>query len=219
MDYEDTENLYQFGYIVKTNEKNYSNCLFSAGLFRLEYKIIEENKGIVLNYNNSIPFIFEKNYYNSVLFLYLFGSNYSNFSININTRKNNKYNIEFYINYKNINKNIQINAAKQILIKNDDWKAICDDIKQPCLLSILIKPENHEESKIDILVSSFDYKQEREEDEDDNDNFPIWLIIIIVLACIIFIIGIIFLILKCRNKNSNKDIENLNIEQETRPLM
>ena len=41
-----------------------------------------------------------------------------------------------------------------------------------------------EESKIDILINSTDYKQEEEKDFDDDDNdddFPIWLIVIIIV--------------------------------------
>ena len=214
LDFEDTENLTEFGYIIKTNEQNYNNCSFSVGLYKLDNKIIEENKGILLNYNISIPFIFEQNYNKSVLFLYPFGTKYSNFSINIYNKKKNKYNITFYINHKNINKSILINSTIQIIMSNSDWEVICNDNKQLCILSFLInseKSEKSKESKIDILISSSDYELEE-------DDFPIWLIAITEIACAIFIIIGIHLIVKCRNKNNNGDLENLNIELETKTI-
>ena len=227
---EEDEDLYSysFSYLIKVNESdNNKNCSFSAGIYKLDNDNDNENyqtyKGIGINYNISHSFIFEKNYNDSILFVYYFGNNYSDFVVNIKVEKQIKYYIKFYINNKKINKNREIESTEKILITKDDWKNICDDIKQFCFLTFLIKSESQEESKIDILINSTDYKQEEEkdfdDDDDDDDDFPIWLIVIIIVGSIIFIVGIVFLIIKCRNKNSNDEIEKLKSEQETRPLM
>ena len=210
--YKNTENLTEFGYIIKANKKK-SKCLFSAGLYRLDNNISEENLGILLNYNISNPFIFEKKYNDSILFSYPFGSNYSNFSINIYNKKKNKYNIEFYINHEEINKSLQINSTTQILMEKEDWETICNDTKQLCILSFLIQSKKLKNSKIDILISSSDYKLV-------DESFPL-LYTIIEVVLLIFIIGGVHLIIKCRNKNKNddNDIGNLNIELETKHLI
>jgi len=64
---------------------------------------------MILEYNISYPFIFEENYTDPVLFLYFFGNNYSDFTINIKVKKNNKYKIDFYVNNININKKTEFN--------------------------------------------------------------------------------------------------------------
>ena len=166
-DIEELENIYPIGYTIKTTDNDYENCLFSAGFFNLRNKINDDEEGIFLFYNISYPFIFEKNYTDPVLFLYMFGNNYSDFSLNFKVPKNNKYNIEFYINNVKLNKTTQFNSNKQMLIELDDWENICDDIKQMCLLSFLLSSENKDESKIDIIISSVDYNQDEEEEPEE----------------------------------------------------
>ena len=105
-------------------------------------------------------------------------------------------------------------------MQSKDWENICDDFKQMCLLSILLDSENKKESKIDIIISTSDYKLD--EFEDEGDDISIGLIIIIVIAGVFILIGIIFMILKCRKKNSNENVEKLNMGKELEsevPLM
>ena len=206
------ESITQLYYRINRTENDKGNCLVYAQFFDLRNEINDNCEGIFLNYNIEFPFIFEQNYPRPVLFLYPFGKNYSDFSINLKVPKKNKYNIDFYINNIKMNKNTKFDSNKKILMKAKDWENICDDFKQMCLLSILLSSENKKESKIDIIISTSDYKLD--EFEDEGDDISIGLIIIIVIAGVIILIGIIFMILKCRKKNSNENVEKLNMGKE-----
>ena len=160
------EGVTQMDYIITANEDDYKKCSLSAGFFYLDNKVNEDDEGMVLEYNISYPFIFEENYTDHVLFLYYFGNNYSDFSINIKVKKNNKYQIDFYVNNINKNKTTEINSTEQILMQSSDWENVCDEVKQLCVLSLLMKSESPEESKIDIIISSSDYIPDEEDSEE-----------------------------------------------------
>ena len=209
---EDT--LSQLLYTINTTDKNQEKCLFYANFFYLRNETNDIGEGILLDYNISFPFIFEQNYTEPVLFLYPFGKKYSDFSINLKVPKKNKYNIELYINNIKINETTQIDSNKQILMPSKDWNNICDNFEQICLLSFLLSSKNKNESKIDIIISSLDYKQDEEGDESEDKDISTGLIIIIVIAGLIILIGIILMILKCRKKDSYENVEKLNVENE-----
>ena len=205
--------LKELFYTIKTKDNDIKNCLFYISFFNLRNETNDHGEGILLSYNISFPFIFEQEYIEPVLFLYPFGKNYSDFSVNLKVSKNNKYNINLFINNIKIKNNIQIDSNKKILIQSKDWENICNDFKQICLLSFLLSSENKNESKIDIIISSSDYKQDEEEESED-EGISAGLIVIIVIAGLIILIGIIFMILKCRIKNSNENVEKLNMDRE-----
>ena len=164
------ENVTQIGYKITANEDDYGKCLLSVGFFYLDNKVNEDDDGMILEYNISYPFIFEENYTDPVLFLYFFGNNYSDFTINIKVKKNNKYKIDFYVNNININKTTEFNSTEQILMQSSDWENVCDDVKQLCVLSLLMKSENPEESKVDIIISSSDYIPDEEDSEEEKKD-------------------------------------------------
>ena len=158
------ENITQLGFKVKATDESFENCMFSASFYTLEQNVNENKRGIVLNYNDSLPFIFETNY-TYAYFLYPFSPNNADFSLNFKIKKNEKYNMELLINNITINKNVEIDKSTQILIENKDWAEMCSDIKQICVLSFVINSQQEEESFIDIIISSTDYEMDEDEEE------------------------------------------------------
>ena len=158
------ENITQLGFKVKTTEENFENCMFSASFYTLEQNVNENKRGIVLNYNNSLPFIFETNY-TYAYFLYPFSPNNADFSLNFKIKKNEKYNMELLINNITINKKVEIDKNTQILIEHKDWAEMCSDIKQICVLSFVMNSQQEEESFIEIIISSTDYEIDEDEEE------------------------------------------------------
>ena len=171
------ENITQLGFRVN-NTDSLEDCMFAATFDTLEEDANENKRGIVLYYNNSLPFIFETNY-TKAYFLYPFSPNNSDFSINFIIRENAKYKVGLFLNNLTINKAYDIDSNYSIEIKKEDWEELCSDIKQICLLSFSMNSENQEESKIDIIIKSLeedkqdDFPPEEEDDEneeEDNEN-------------------------------------------------
>ena len=173
--HEEGENVTQLGFKVICPEENYESCLFSASFYSLEQGANEFKRGIVLNYNDSLPFIFESNY-TSAYFLYPFSPNNSDFSLNFKVQKREKYNVKLLINNITVNESLDIDKNTQILIEHKDWKELCSDIKQICLLSFVVNSQNENGAFFDIFVGSTDYemdKSEEEEEEKEEESIPV----------------------------------------------
>ena len=119
-----------------------------------------------------------------------------------------------YINDFELNNSILLNSSRTIQIKYNDFKDICNDKIQICVLSLNIISDNlNQDSFIQIEINSKsdkdeeENKKEVEDDKDDDDNKNTVLIIVFSFLGFCIIIVIIYVMLRCKRKNNNLNEE------------
>ena len=146
-------------------------------------------------------------------FTYLFLEYRNEVNITFDLLSEGSYNIIFDINKIEIKNLSNLNTTTTFTFNLNDWKEICTNNQQICVLSFMIISENpKKDSFLEIYINEREeeeYLEDEEESEDDNNTIKLILIIGLPILTIFLILIIIIFIFKKKSELKMEEIQSI----------